>query len=275
MKTDTQQRILAYIKENNEVRAKEIIKHAGFSPQAVFRHLQKLLQSGQIKKTGAPPKVYYKTSPIIGERQPNLVANNNKVNALKWASDSVPQDTLEEYFCPSADIWQGRFSRLAPALIKNGFSEATAALIASAIGEVGDNCFAHNAPNWIDVRGCWFEYAIKKGKFFCVVADRGRGILASLKAVRPELFSHREALLTALTERVTGRAPERRGNGLKYTTAVLAELSSGDFLLKTGDAYFECALPLDRNKIAEYIKETDVKIRGTYCEINLTLSYAN
>ena len=50
-----------------------------------------------------------------------------------------------------------------------------------------------------------------------VLADRGQGVLKTLKKVKPELKNDSEALKTAFIERISGRAPEARGNGLKFT----------------------------------------------------------
>jgi hypothetical protein len=41
--------------------------------------------------------------------------------------------------------------------------------------------------------------------------------------VRPELSSDAEALRIAFTERISGRAPEQRGNGLKFVRSVLLQ----------------------------------------------------
>lgn len=198
------------------------------------------------------------------------------MNAFEWvqsASSTIPANNV---YCPTSDVWQGRFSKIAPLLINKKFDPKMTALFASAIGEIGDNCFVHNAPAWIDIPGSWFEWTINNQEVTCTIADRGRGILASLQAVRPSLQTHKEALLAALTEKgLSGRAPEERGNGLKYVMDVLADLSSGSFVFETGDAQFFCSLPLDRERIHEYIKKTTSPIRGMYCKIIVSLPYAN
>ncbi|MEK7173641.1 MAG: hypothetical protein AAB710_01005, partial [Patescibacteria group bacterium] len=51
----------------------------------------------------------------------------------------------------------------------------------------------------------------------------GLGILETLRQVRPELPSHLEAVKVAFTEFISGRAPEKRGNGLKTVREVLLE----------------------------------------------------
>jgi len=48
------------------------------------------------------------------------------------------------------------------------------------------------------------------------LADRGLGVLKTLKRIRPKLNDDQEALRVAFTEIVSGRSPESRGNGLKF-----------------------------------------------------------
>jgi len=59
MTTDTADKILAFIKAQKRVSPKEIIEHLGFSSQAVYKQLTKLLEQGIIDKVGKPPKVFY------------------------------------------------------------------------------------------------------------------------------------------------------------------------------------------------------------------------
>src|SRR3989338_9472367 len=158
------------------------------------------------------------------------------MTAFEWGTTSPPiKPSSSEYYCPSVDIWQGRFTKIAPALMRTGIHPDAAALFASIVGEIGDNCFTHNAPGWIDIPGCWFEYHIEGNTMRCWITDRGRGILTSLKAALPLLQNHREALLAALTKRISGRTPEQRGNGLKFVIEVLTRIPSGEFTLQTGD----------------------------------------
>ena len=64
--------------------------------------------------------------------------------------------------------------------------------------------------------GLFFSYKWTGGELKIALADRGQGLLATLKRVKPELKNDREALFTAFNERISGRAPEPRGNGLKF-----------------------------------------------------------
>ncbi len=77
--------------------------------------------------------------------------------------------------------------------------------------------------------------------------------------------------MVALTERVSGRIPEKRGNGLKYVTDVLSRFPKGSFSLQSGDAVFRAAVPLDTSRISEYITISTETIRGTYGEMDISL----
>ena len=74
---------------------------------------------------------------------------------------------------------------------------------------------------WLDTPGIFFRYYIQKG--IIVLADRGFGILETLRQVRPNLPNHVEAVKVAFTEFISGRAPEKRGNGLKLVREVVTE----------------------------------------------------
>ena len=103
----------------------------------------------------------------------------------------------------------------------------------SLAGEIGNNSFDHNLGNWPDIPGVLFGYDLNKKEI--VLADRGLGILETLKRVRPELSSHQQALKVSFTEIVSGRAPENRGNGLKYVRRIIKEYPINLFF-KTGNA---------------------------------------
>ena len=89
------------------------------------------------------------------------------------------------------------------------------------IGEIGNNSFDHNIGNWPKEMGIFF--AIDTDKRMIILADKGQGVLNTLKKVRPKLSNHKEALKLAFTEKVSGRAPENRGNGLKFVRENIKE----------------------------------------------------
>ena len=115
---------------------------------------------------------------------------------------------------------------------KPGF-EQLYSLIVLVTGEIGDNSFAHNLGKWPDTAGIFFGYDLTKR--VVVLADRGLGILETLRQVRPQLPSHIAAVEVAFTEFISGRAPEKRGNGLKLVRQVVTDQPI-DLFYTSGDA---------------------------------------
>jgi hypothetical protein len=154
--------------------------------------------------------------------------------ALKEKGASEPEDA---FYCPDAPTFQFRLRKFEKHLqdipvLKDEFS-----LIVSIVGEIGNNSFDHNLGSWIDIRGIFFAYDLNKKQI--VLADRGQGIFQTLKRVLPKLTDDKEALKGAFTEKISGRAPERRGNGLKFVKMVVTESISAtsiDLSLRSGSA---------------------------------------
>jgi len=61
------------------------------------------------------------------------------------------------------------------------------------------------------------------------------GILETLRQVRPQLSNHVAAVEVAFTEFISGRAPEKRGNGLKLVREVVIDQPI-DLFYTSGDA---------------------------------------
>ncbi len=134
--------------------------------------------------------------------------------ALAWASAPIGQEPDSEVYCQNSGVFQARVSRMELLLMRTPGLEELYSIITSTAGEIGNNSFDHNLVNWPDIPGIYFGFDLDQR--YIVLADRGQGILTTLKRVRPELTSDEEALRLAFTETISGRAPERRGNGLKY-----------------------------------------------------------
>lgn len=181
-------------------------------------------------------------------------------SAFDWTSTSKPYTPLSDWYCPTSDIFKARLEQMTRKLLKSPLNQSAVYLIASAAGEIGSNSYDHNLGNWPDIIGAFFAYDI--GKRVIVTGDRGVGILATLKRVRPELSTHHEALKVAFTEVLTSRAPEHRGNGLKYAQKALREAGARlDF--QSGDA----RLKLSKDKKGLKIKNADEPIRGCFAVI--------
>ncbi|KKT19660.1 MAG: hypothetical protein UW03_C0015G0036 [Candidatus Peregrinibacteria bacterium GW2011_GWA2_43_8] len=130
-------------------------------------------------------------------------------------------------------IFNARLTKMQDILIRKPGFEELYSLIVLITGEIGDNSFAHNLGKWPDTAGIFFGYDLEKR--IIVLADRGLGVLATLRQARPKLSNHVEAVKVAFTEFVSGRAPEKRGNGLKLVREVVADRPI-DLFFTSGDA---------------------------------------
>lgn len=97
MKTDTANKILDFINSKGHSTAKEIVDYLGFSRQAVFKHLAKLLEQGRIHKIGKPPKVFYVISKRSKEGKEYVVPSEVK--------DFINKRFL--YITPGGEVKQG------------------------------------------------------------------------------------------------------------------------------------------------------------------------
>lgn len=129
--------------------------------------------------------------------------------------------TSSSLICPTRDIFQGRLDCLHRELTIQSNDEAQTALLSAVAGEIGNNCFDHNLGQWRDVSGCWFQYGFETPPLWVLIADRGQGVLSSLKRAAPSLLTDQEALETAFSKKLSGRSPERRGNGLKFVRSII------------------------------------------------------
>lgn len=176
--------------------------------------------------------------------------------AQEWVSDEQPHVPEHDFYCSTSDRFKTRHERMAHEMDIIPSLQKTASLISSAAGEIGNNSFDHNLGNWPDVAGTFFAYDL--GKRVIVLADRGVGVLATLRRVRPGLKTDEEALRMAFTEFITGRAPEHRGNGLKYVKDAL-EKSGANLSFQSGDSILE----IRKGKSGLNLKKAEVPIRGS------------
>ena len=154
---------------------------------------------------------------------------------LKFASDWISRgaEFPGTFYCPTSAVFQARLVKMERMLMEKPGFEKLYSLIVLVAGEIGDNSFAHNLGNWPDTPGIFFGYDIVKG--IIVLADRGLGILETLRRVRPGLSTHVKAVEVAFTEFLSGRAPEKRGNGLKLVREVILA-NPIDLFFTSGDA---------------------------------------
>ena len=199
-----------------------------------------------VERKGAGHR-HYRQSDLENYIRDNIGSLDLFKIASNWAADSKETEPFSDFYCPDISVFQARLTRLESELGKIQNVRKIFPLISAITGEIGNNSFDHNLGNWPDIRGAFFAYDLKKGKI--VLADRGQGILATLKKVKPQLATHSDALHTAFTEIISGRAPEYRGNGLKFVRDVVAK-NEINLLFQTGDA-----------RLAISKKSSDIDIR--------------
>jgi len=179
-----------------------------------------------------------------------------KAIARVWAESQTASELLSDHYCYTQDIFKARLDRMAFDLDRNPTTKTLTPLIVAITGEIGNNSFDHNFGNWPDVPGVFFAYDINKR--IIVLADRGVGIRTTLLRVRPNLKDDIMALSVAFIERLSGRSPEQRGNGLKFVNNVAIKNSIG-VSLQSGTAVAEIA---KLNGILK-VNLADRYIRGT------------
>jgi len=172
-----------------------------------------------------------------------------------WIADDSGFEPLHDFYCPDSSVFQARLSKMQNELGRVKKLNLIYPLISAIAGEIGNNSFDHNLGNWPDIPGTIFTYNLNKK--IVVLADRGQGILATLKKVDKSLVNHQDALYVAFTKIISGRAPESRGNGLKFVKDVVMNNKIGLFF-QTGNAYLETK---KQNSVFE-IKKSNVSFRG-------------
>ena len=181
--------------------------------------------------------------------------------AWAWATSAQPPELPEEYYCERQDRFTSRLEKMGLLLASTDtVDERLASLLTAIAGEIGDNSFMHNTGNWQDVPGVFFAY--DTAKRVIVLADRGQGIRKTLSRVRPTIETDVEALKVAFTEIVSGRAPEKRGNGLKVVRRIVESDPIG--------LYFRSGLALaktPRQAAPVKISMESENIRGAYAVI--------
>src|SRR3990172_2083279 len=177
-----------------------------------------------IKKDGGTHR-YYR------EKDLEIFTSDLMKFASEWIEDGV--EFPSRFYCQTSSIFNARLTKMEYALMQKPGFEKLYSLIVLIAGEIGDNSFAHNLGKWPDTAGIFFGYDLEKR--IVVLADRGLGILETLRQVRPELPSHVAAVEVAFTEFISGRAPEKRANGLKLVREVVID-QPFDFFYTIGDA---------------------------------------
>lgn len=207
----------------------EIRKKISVSAGTLRRELLALVGLGLFVRVPQGRLVYYKIvseSPLftmiqtLTNRLQDVTNHNDIVHTgLAWVSRQSPVLIRQEAYCQTRDVFAVRLQSLTLSLEKAIGPDAY--LVSAVAGEIGNNSFDHNLGNWKDVPGIYFVHEAHGRRV--VLADRGQGILATIRRVLPDVANDRSALKTAFTKVISGRFPEQRGNGLKFVTSVIRD----------------------------------------------------
>ena len=157
----------------------------------------------------------------------------------EWYLAGTSTQFIEDNFCRTRSDFNGRLASY-ESILKKNFSEDCLFLLSSSLGEIGNNCFDHNLGFWQGDAGCLF---IRENNF-TLICDRGRGIKQSLSSVYSLTKEDKDYISIAFTKVITGRAPEKRGNGLKFVKKNILNCGLGLFC-RSEDESFHLGKPLD------------------------------
>jgi hypothetical protein len=158
------------------------------------------------------------------------------------------------FYCQSRDQSSSRLSSWMKYLNSLGLSFDKAAILIAIIGEITNNCFDHNLGQWNEVPGCLVSFKIENNLLIITIADRGQGIINSLERALNKKNSPAEILKKAFEERISGRAPEKRGNGLKFVSNHL-QSSNNSLLCCSQQSIYSIGHPRTKLNPSEFPKD--------------------
>lgn len=216
MKTDTRLRIRQIVETRGPQRPAELVKAIGISAQALHRQLKLMVEQGALIVQGKPPRTTYALAGVADFSR-----------AFEWLEKKTLRESPKDTVCETRDVLTARLSPLKN-LTKQGLNPEDLPLLISTVGEIGNNSFDHNLGQWRDVPGCWMEIQVTGNRLWVCLADRGQGIYGSLSKTNKGIKTDQAAIETAFEKFVSGRAPEKRGNGLKYVkNTILGDADRG------------------------------------------------
>lgn len=130
-------------------------------------------------------------------------------------------------------------------------------LFGAVIGELGANTFDHNFSFKSDSpKGIFCDFESRKSHVF--MCDFGSGLKSTLSRVIKNIDSDEKAMETAFTKPISGRAPEMRGNGLKFVISSVVE-NGWNLFYQSGNAICK----VDKNGYE--FEKSDFYHEGCFC----------
>ncbi len=201
----------------------ELERELMLSAGNIRRDLIDFIQIGLFQTSRKGRLVYYK----INQESPYyiLVSDLNLMKDISsgklkeiigegfsWVTKPSPFILSDKVYCQTRDTFNVRLGTLTKHLEIS--MENDTYLLSAIAGEIGNNSFDHNLGKWPDDPGIYFVH--DDNRKIIVLADRGQGVFATIRNVKPEVKNDRQALKIAFTEVISGRGEEKRGNGLKF-----------------------------------------------------------
>ncbi len=228
-KSKTRQKMLDLFLTNpdRDYYLRELEKELSISAGNIRREFLQLVKSGLFDKYNKGRLKYYRINTVSPLYKALTMLMNQKIQTAKdiidegllWMTKPNPYKVSQDYYCQTRDIFQVRLQFFGMHLEKSLGTDAY--LLTAVAGEIGNNSFDHNLGKWPDIPGIIFTH--DENKKIIVLADRGLGILATIRNVKPSVSNDLEALKVAFTQIISGRFDEKRGNGLKFVTQVIRD----------------------------------------------------
>ena len=141
----------------------------------------------------------------------------------------IPEIEIQNYIKKLSDIKKGKYSDyisktrdVFDARLYSYTNKTQNWLYGAVIGEIGANTFDHNFTFQSDYpKGLFFDY--ESSSEFVYLCDFGSGLKTTLSRTIKDITDDKIAIEIAFTKPVSGRAPELRGNGLKFTLSSIIE----------------------------------------------------
>ena len=139
-------------------------------------------------------------------------------SVIHYVKSGLITDQVNFFYCETRDQSNTRISKWVRYFQSQKISLQDSIILGAILGELTNNSFDHNLGHWDKTPGCVVGFQIDQEKKILQLAigDRGQGIISSLQNAVGEKFSPKDVLFKAFNERISGRAPEKRGNGLKF-----------------------------------------------------------
>ena len=138
----------------------------------------------------------------------------NEIESFIEKIPEIKSGKYSEFFSKTRDVFDARLF---------SFTNKTQNwLFGAVVGEIGANTFDHNFTFSQDCpKGVFFD--CESSSDFIYLCDFGAGLKTTLSKIISEITDDKAAIEVAFTKPVSGRAPELRGNGLKFTISSIVE----------------------------------------------------